>query len=65
LYEDLTNTKDKIIENITCQNLEANPFDLAKIFFDLNAKVINIVRAIIGKGELEKPDNMKIDQNNL
>jgi hypothetical protein len=35
-------TIDKIIENITCQNLEAIPFDLAKIFFDLNAKVINI-----------------------
>jgi hypothetical protein len=52
---------DKIIENISYQNLEAIPFDLAQKLFDLNAKVINIVRVMIGKKELVAPENMEID----
>jgi hypothetical protein len=52
LHGNTTTTTDKILDNINSKGLEAIPLDLARVFFDLNTKVINIVRVIIGKGEL-------------
>jgi hypothetical protein len=60
LHGNTTTTTDKILNNINSKDLEAIPLDLAIVFFDLNTKVINIVRLIIGKGELVRTNT----QNN-
>jgi hypothetical protein len=41
--------KEHIINNISSKNLEAIPLDLAKVFFDLNIKAMNIARVSIKK----------------
>jgi hypothetical protein len=52
LQGNTTTTTNKILDNINSKDLETIPLDLARVFFDLNTKVINVVRLIIGKGEL-------------